>query len=75
MSIIKKNELKQMGNDQLKEKLNELRRELLKINTQISTGANPESPGKVKEIKRTVARIHMLTYQNKKPKEVKQPKL
>lgn len=72
MSIIRKNELKLMNVEQSKGKLNELRRELLKINTQISTGANPESPGKVKEIKRTIAKIHAHIKEFKEVKQLKQ---
>ena len=72
MPIIRKNELKLMNIEQLKEKLNELRRELLKINTQISTGANPESSGKVKEIKRTIAKIHAYIEKSKEVKQLKQ---
>ena len=74
MAIIKKNELKQMNKEQLKEKMNDLRKELLKINTQISTGTTLESPGRVKEIKRTIARLH--TYVHKfKLAEVKNKKI
>ena len=44
------------------EKLKDLRKELLKIKTQISIGTNPESPGRVKEIRRTIAKL--LTIKN-----------
>lgn len=64
MAIIKKNDLKQMDEEMLKKKLDDLRREIIKINAQISTGTPPENPGRVREIKKTIARI--LTMLNQK---------
>jgi len=57
MAIIRKKELKQMNKNQLDQRFNDLKKELMKINTQKSTGTNIENPGRVKEIKRTMARI------------------
>jgi large subunit ribosomal protein L29 len=44
-------------------RLNELRLELVKERGQIAVGGSPSSPGRVKEIKKTIARI--LTELNK----------
>ncbi len=57
MAIIRKNEMVQMDEKTLKDKLRELSKELIKINAQIAMGTVPENPGKIKEIKRTIARI------------------
>lgn len=57
MAILTKNDFKQMNEIQLNEKLSDLRKELMKVNTQISTGTTPENPGRVREIKKTIARI------------------
>jgi|TARA_Y100000310_G_scaffold159627_1_gene159243 large subunit ribosomal protein L29 len=57
MAIIKKKELKQLNKSQLVKKLEELQRELIRVNTQKSTGTNIENPGRVKEIKRTIAKL------------------
>lgn len=57
MSLIKKNELKQMNEQQLKGKLIELEKELLKLNGQRAMHTTLESPGKVKLIRKTKARI------------------
>jgi len=64
---MKINDLRQMNNAELDEKLVELRKELIKHNAQISTGTTPKSPGQVREVKKTIAKI--LTI--KKTKEVK----
>ena len=50
------------------DKLNELRKELIKINSQVSMGTLPENPGRIKEIRRTIARI--LTFKKIKALEV-----
>jgi len=58
MALIKKSELKQMNEKMLNEKLIELKKELIKINAQIAVGTPPEKPGRVKQMKRTIARIN-----------------
>ncbi len=57
MAIIRKKELNEMGRKELEKKLAQLRRDLIKINAQIANKANPDNPGQVKEIKKTIARI------------------
>ena len=58
MAIIKKSELRQMSEKMLSEKLNDLRKEMIKINAQIAIGTIPEKPGRIKEIRKTIARIN-----------------
>jgi large subunit ribosomal protein L29 len=60
MAIIKKNELIQMDEKSMNGKLKELKIELVKINAQISMGTMPENPGKIKEIRKTIARINTI---------------
>ena len=60
MAIIKINELKQMEQKLLQSKLNDLKKELMKVNAQIAMGTVPENPGRIKEIKKTIARIKNL---------------
>jgi len=69
MSILSKNDFKQMNEIQLTEKLSDLKKELMRINTQISTGTVPENPGKVRDVKKTIARIiTVLNLRKKQPK-------
>ena len=72
MAIIKKSELKQMKEPQLNERLTDLKKEMMKINSQRAVGTIPENPGRVKEVKRTIARI--LTKLNQLKREPKKPK-
>lgn len=57
MAILKRNELKQMNEKAIEDKLLELKKELVKVNAQIAMGTMPENPGRVKEIKRTIAKL------------------
>ncbi|QQG39229.1 MAG: 50S ribosomal protein L29 [Candidatus Woesearchaeota archaeon] len=66
MAIIKKTELKKMDEASIKSKLTDLQRQMIKINSQISTRTIPENPGRVKEIKRTIAKLKTRLSQIKK---------
>ena len=63
---MKAKELKIMNELELDNKSSELKKELMKINSQIAIGTLPKSPGKIGEMKRTIARI--LTIKNSKQK-------
>ncbi len=63
MAILRTKEIMQMNAEQQKEKLNELKEELMKMNTQKSVGKNIKNPGRMREIKKTIARL--LTLQKK----------
>lgn len=58
MAIIKKKEINQMSEPTLNSKVTELRKELIRYNSQLSTGTPPENPGRIRAIKRTIARLH-----------------
>ena len=63
--MVKKKELKQLDKKGLKSKLEELKRDLMKINAQRSSGASIENPGRIKHIKKTIARIKTYIKNNK----------
>jgi len=62
-------DIRKLNENQLGEKVKELRKELMKLNTQIATGTNPKSPGQVKDIKKTVARIFTTLNEKKRTKD------
>jgi len=55
--------MKGMKSKELKKRMNELRLELAKEKAQIAIGGSPTNPGRVKQIKKDIARI--LTELNK----------
>ena len=54
---MKAKDLRAMSKQELGSKLEELRKEMIKHNAQISTGTTPKSPGQVRNIKKTIAKI------------------
>jgi len=60
-------EIRNMTDKDLKTKLDELKKELIKVNAQVATGTVPKSPGQIKQIKKAIAKI--LTIQNEKQNE------
>lgn len=75
MAIIKKSEFKNLNETQLNERLIHLRKELVKLNAQRAIGTTLESPGKIKAIKRMIAKINTILNQGIKSKEVKLAKI
>lgn len=57
LALLKKKQMKQMTHPDLINRLNELKLELAKERGQIAIGGSPSNPGKIKEIKKTIARI------------------
>lgn len=64
MSVKKIKELRSLSDAELKKKLDELRKELIKLNAQVATGTVPKSPGLIKDTKKSIAMI--LTLLRKK---------
>ncbi|WP_456474537.1 50S ribosomal protein L29 [Candidatus Pyrohabitans sp.] len=57
MAILRASEVREMGVEEMKEKLEELRKELLKERSKAASVGVPENPGRVRELRRTIARI------------------
>ena len=57
MAIIKKRQMKEMSKDDLRKRLSELRLELAKERSQIAIGGIPSNPGRIREIRKTIARL------------------
>ena len=73
---MKAKELRVMNEADLENKSIELKKELMKVNSQIAIGTVPKSPGKVKEMKKTLAKILTISQEkisNKlnEPKQIK----
>lgn len=57
MPILRKREIRQQLPEEREKKLAELRTELVKLKTSVRAGGNVENVGRVKELRRTIARI------------------
>ncbi|ABR56966.1 50S ribosomal protein L29 [Methanococcus aeolicus] len=65
MAILRASEIREMSASELNDKLVEIKKELMKENSNKATGGAPSNPGKVKELKRTVARIKTIMNEKK----------
>ena len=57
MAILHIKEIRKMKDEELDKRLSDLRKELMKARAKIAQGAAPDKPGRIKEIRRTIARI------------------
>jgi len=64
MAILKASEIRELSIEEMNEKIIELKRELMKEGVNKSTGGAPSNPGRITELKKTIARI--LTIINEK---------
>ena len=70
MAILRNHEIWEMDIEELDDRLSQLREDLMKIKGVLASGGIPEDIGRVREIKRTIARV--LTIKNIKQKEQKE---
>ena len=54
---MKQKDIKSMSKEKIESQLFELRKELIKLNTQVATGTTLKNPGQVKNIKKNIARL------------------
>ncbi|MCW4027796.1 MAG: 50S ribosomal protein L29 [Candidatus Bathyarchaeota archaeon] len=62
MPILRMRDLRDMSPGERERRLGELRTELLRLRTMVEAGGAVENPARIRELKRTVARI--LTVEN-----------
>ncbi|MBU0898845.1 MAG: 50S ribosomal protein L29 [Nanoarchaeota archaeon] len=74
MAISKPKDLRKSSEKDLDKKLKELKLELAKEKANTKIGGSVTSPGKIKEIRKTVARIETIKNELKRETEVKKKK-
>ena len=57
MAILRYKEIEKLSDKEISSKKLELEKELMRSRSQVASGTAPENPGKIREIKRTLARI------------------
>lgn len=65
MAILRASEIREMSEKEIDEKVAELRNELLKERAKASAVGVPENPGRIRAIKRTIARILTVKHERK----------
>ena len=57
MAILHIKDIRKMKKEELERKIADLKKEMIRIRTQISQGTAPEKPGRAKQIRKTIAQI------------------
>lgn len=57
MTILRVKEIRQMSSEERKKRLSEFKAELVRLKTMIKAGGSIENPMRIKELRRTIARI------------------
>ncbi|MGZ4901471.1 MAG: 50S ribosomal protein L29 [Halobacteriota archaeon] len=66
MAILRSEEIRKMKPDERQKQLDELTAELLRERALVSAGGAPENPGKSKELRRTIARLHTIVVEQRR---------
>ncbi|MCD6465538.1 50S ribosomal protein L29 [Candidatus Bathyarchaeota archaeon] len=69
MAILKMREIRGMSREEREKRLRELRAELVRLRTMVKAGGAIEKPARIREIRRTIARI--LTVNNEEERKAK----
>ena len=64
MAIIRSSEIRQLSDVELQEQMEKLKIELIQHYGKVSAGGSTENPGRIRELRRTVARL--LTEKNQR---------
>lgn len=59
-------ELGKLKEDALGNRLSELNKELMKLRSQVASGTVPKNPGRIRVIRKTIARIHTINLMREK---------
>ncbi|MDI6886326.1 MAG: 50S ribosomal protein L29 [archaeon] len=70
MSIFRMEDIRRMSEKERREELESLMKDLLRERGIIATGGSPENPGRVGEIRRTIARIKTVQSEEQRGEEV-----
>ncbi|WEL19883.1 50S ribosomal protein L29 [Candidatus Nanohalococcus occultus] len=57
MAILRADDMRDMEDSELHEKMNDLQKELVEERGQIAVGGFAENPGRISEMRKTIARI------------------
>jgi large subunit ribosomal protein L29 len=65
MAILRKNEIRKLSEKDIDKKIQELRMELAKERANINIGASATSPGRIRQIRKAIARAETLRKEGK----------
>lgn len=65
MAILRTSDIRKMSENEQNDELLKLNNELVRERAMTSAGGAPDNPGRIKEIKRTIARIRTIQSESK----------
>ena len=72
MPILRLKDIRTMSSEERGKKLNELRTELVRLKTMVKAGGSIDNPARVRELRKTIARILTIENEAELAKERKQ---
>ena len=66
---MKAKEIRDKNEEELQQKIVELKKDLIKEYAQVATGTQLKSPGQIKNMNKTIARIHTILHEKNKEKK------
>ncbi len=69
MPILRVKEIREMSNGDREKRLSELQTELVRLKTMIHAGGSIENPARVRELRKTIARILTIENESKQAKK------
>lgn len=69
MPILRIRDIQEMSSEKRREKLVELRTELARLRTMVKAGGSIDNPSRVRELRKTIARILTIETHEKRVKE------
>ena len=71
MAILRLKEIRDMASEQRSEKITEFRTELARLKTMVAAGGSIDNPSKIRELRKTIARILTIEAEAKRGAEQK----
>ena len=71
MAILRAEEIRDMSVEEMREKLQDLRAEYSREQALLATGTAPENPGRIKMLRRTMARLSTLMHEREEEERLK----
>jgi large subunit ribosomal protein L29 len=71
MPILRIKDVRDMSSKERKEKIAELRTELARLRTMVKAGGSVDNPSRIRELRKTIARILTLEVEERQTKEKK----
>ena len=71
MAILRLKDIRDMSSEKRQEKVNELRTELARLKTMIAAGGSIDNPTRIRELRKTIARLLTIEAEEKQGNEKK----